>query len=128
MQPRSIRVDDSSFTEDVHESMVAFTQFVGDEVPAMFQATPVNAVGSLLILKVLMILVASLSKEERGYLREVFSAPISDEEETRPRTFDAHFHWYRLCRKLPSSNGNWYSVAAGQSIDVVGCCTSFNVS
>jgi len=61
MQSRSIRVDDSACTDDVHEAMVAFTQFVGEEVPATFQAIPVNAVRALLNWRVLMMLVAYLT-------------------------------------------------------------------
>ncbi|MDH5638819.1 MAG: hypothetical protein OEZ04_10030 [Nitrospinota bacterium] len=131
MQPRSIRVNETAFTGQVHEAMVAFTEFVGEEVRASFQVTPVNAVGALLNWKVLMILIAALGKEEQDYLREMFPAPMGEEVEARPRGFDAYFHWDRLCKKLPSSKGNWdrlgelVPVAAGQMIEVVGACASF---
>ena len=111
--------------------MVALTEFVGEVVPASFQVTPVNAVGSLLNWKVLMILVAALGKEEQDVLREMFPAPMGEEVEARPRGFDARFHWDRLCKKLPSAKGNWdrlgelVPVAAGQAIEVVGPVQSF---
>jgi len=58
-------VDDSAFIEGVHKAMVAFIQFVGEDVPVTFQATPINAVEALLTWRVLMMLVTSLSREER---------------------------------------------------------------
>ena len=70
---------DTAFTGEVHEAMVAFTEFVGEEVPASFQVTQVNAVGALLNWKVLMILIAALGKEEQDYLREMFPAPMGEE-------------------------------------------------
>ena len=105
--------DNTEFTSRQIASMTELCNFLHEPVPQRFELSPCNSVGVLVHWKALLLIAASLEKEERQYWLNTFQSPdsieVMDVEEDAaeiapqrvyPEAFDAHFHLDRTLRDL----------------------------
>jgi len=106
-------LDNTSISERQEAAMKEFCKFLHEPIPEKVTLVPCNSVGALLHWKVLLLLAASLSEEERAYWVLNFQAPEDAQpvaeaipiQPKYPEAFDAHFHLDRTLHRLQLQQG-----------------------
>ena len=101
--------DNTEVSPAQEKAMEEFCKFMKLRIPSKFILEPANSPGVLLHWKAVLLIAASLDKDERDYWQDNFPAPEGLEpveqaepepEEVLPEAFDSHFHLDRTLHKL----------------------------